>query len=88
MLKTSMIVACVLAASTTAAFAQTISVGATGAPNGTDGAAPTRYVGSNPNVAANFNGSSTSSSMLEQRLKEESAAGLPTNGEATPPAAR
>ena len=46
----------------------------TGSGNpGATGAAPDRYMGERPNVNGTYNGSTSSSSMLEQRIKQDSA---------------
>lgn len=44
-----------------------------GGAGGATGAAPARYIGERPNVNGTWNGSTSSSSMLMQRIKEESA---------------
>ncbi|HTR85583.1 MAG TPA: hypothetical protein VMI56_13975 [Reyranella sp.] len=82
MLKTSTIAACVLALSAPVALAQSswmtnwIPNGPSDAPGGANGAAPTRDVGqTSANVGATGDSRSTSSSILEQRLKQQSAAG-------------
>jgi len=61
-----------LGLATSAAVAQT----PTYAPGGATGAAPTRDVGTNtPNSSQTGNGSTESTSMLEQRVKQQSARG-------------
>ena len=48
--------------------------GCTAAGNGgATGAAPERYMGERPNVNGTWNGSTSSSSMLMQRMKQENA---------------
>jgi len=83
MLKRSMIAACVLALSAGSAFAgdnwmtNWIPPGPNDAHGGANGAAPTRDVGaSSANVGETGGMGSTSSSILEQRLKQQSAAGV------------
>jgi hypothetical protein len=81
MMKTSLIVAGLLAVSGSAAMAQSggnwmtnwIPPGPTDAPGGANGAAPGRYMGDSA-VTTNGQGT-TSSSMLEQQTKRESAMG-------------
>lgn len=50
---------------------------------GATGAAPERYMGERPNVNGTWNGSTSSSSMLMQRIKQDSANGAPSGGAAT-----
>jgi hypothetical protein len=50
---------------------------------GAMGAAPARYMGERANVAGTYNGSTSSSSMLEQRIKQDSASGAASGGGAT-----
>ena len=60
--------------------------GCTGSGNGNGGAtgaAPERYMGERPNVNGTWSGSTSSSSMLMQRIKQDSAAGAPSGGAAT-----
>ena len=83
MLKRSMIAACVLALSAGTAFAgdnwatNWIPPGPNNAAGGANGAAPTRDVGTDtPNVGDTSGAGTTSSSILEQRLKQQSAAGV------------
>jgi hypothetical protein len=58
--------------------------GCTGSGNGvTTGAAPERYMGERPNVNGTWNGSTSSSSMLMQRIKEDDAKGATSGGAAT-----
>jgi hypothetical protein len=55
--------------------------GCTGSGNGgATGAAPARYMGERPNVNGTWNGSTSSSSMLMQRIKEDSARGATSGG--------
>jgi hypothetical protein len=82
MLKRSMIAACVLALSAGSAFAgdnwmtNWIPPGPNDAAGGANGAALTRDVGvTSANVNETGDSRTTSSSILEQRLKEQSAAG-------------
>jgi len=73
MLKTSMIVACVLAASGSAALAQTYS----NPPSGAGGAAPTRDIGSpSANASGTVTGGTQSTTVLSQSNKQQSAAGM------------
>jgi hypothetical protein len=75
MLKTSTIVACVLAASGSAALAQTYS----NAPSGAGGAAPTRDIGGpSANANATAPGGTQSTTVLSQSNKQQSAAGMPS----------
>ena len=80
MKKIALIAAGVLAVSSSAALAQTnwMPPGPNSAPGGATGAAQTRDVGTNtPNVAHTGNGQTNSNSMLDQSVKEQSAAGAP-----------
>jgi hypothetical protein len=53
----------------------------TGSGNdGATGAAPARYMGERGNVNGTYNGSTSSSSMLEQRIKQDSAKGASSGG--------
>lgn len=53
----------------------------TGAPNGgATGAAPERYMGVRPNVNGTWNGATSSTTMLEQRIKQDSARGATGGG--------
>jgi hypothetical protein len=55
--------------------------GCSGSGNGgATGAAPERYMGDRANVNATYNGATSSSSMLEQRIKEDSAKGATSGG--------
>jgi hypothetical protein len=47
---------------------------------GATGAAPARYMGERANVSGTANGSTGSSSVLEQRIKEDSANGATSGG--------
>ncbi len=47
---------------------------------GATGAASERYMGVRSNVNATWNGSTSSSTMLEQRIKEDSARGAASGG--------
>ncbi len=47
---------------------------------GAYGAAPERYMGTRSNVNATWNGATSSSTMLEQRIKEDSARGATSGG--------
>jgi hypothetical protein len=47
---------------------------------GAYGAAPERYMGTRSNVNATWNGQTSSSTMLEQRIKEDSARGATSGG--------
>ena len=47
---------------------------------GAAGAAPERYMGLRPNVNGTWNGATSSSSMLKQRIKEDSANGARSGG--------
>jgi len=79
MIRTATIVAGLVALSASATMAQTYDThgGATNQPDGATGASRTRDVGGQPNVGANRGdgGTTSSSSMLEQRNKQESARG-------------
>jgi hypothetical protein len=89
MLKTTTIAACVLALSGSVALAQAgaqydssggvLPPGGTyNAPYGANGAAPVRDVGSpTANATDTAAGGTQSSTMLEQRIKNQSAAGMP-----------
>jgi hypothetical protein len=58
--------------------------GCTAAGNGgATGAAPERYMGERPNVNGTWNGATSSSSMLMQRIKQDSARGAPSGGAST-----
>ncbi|MBV8391767.1 MAG: hypothetical protein JOY81_01160 [Alphaproteobacteria bacterium] len=50
---------------------------------GAGGAGPERYMGERPNVNASINGGTSSSTMLEQRIKEDSARGVTSGGGTT-----
>jgi hypothetical protein len=50
---------------------------------GATGAAPDRYVGERANVNGTWNGATSSSSMLMQRIKEDSANGATSGGATT-----
>jgi hypothetical protein len=50
---------------------------------GATGAAPERYMGERPNVNGTWNGSTSSSSMLMQRIKQDSANGATSGGAST-----
>ncbi len=71
MSKFSLICAGVLLLSGPAAMAQSSSFGTSDARGGANG--PARQVGGDANVANTVNGSTSSSSMLMYRLKQESA---------------
>ena len=47
------------------------------------GAAPERYMGERANVSGTYNGTTSSSSMLEQRIKQDSANGASSGGGGT-----
>jgi hypothetical protein len=47
---------------------------------GATGAAPDRYMGERANVNATYNGATSSSSMLMQRIKQDSANGATSGG--------
>jgi hypothetical protein len=59
-----------------------VSVGGCANPGngGATGAAPERYMGLRPNVNGTWNGATSSSSMLMQRIKEDSARGATSGG--------
>ena len=71
MSKLSLICAGILLLSGPAAMAQSSSLGASDARGGANG--PAQQVGGDPSVANNVKGSTSSSSMLMYRLKQESA---------------
>ena len=52
-----------------------ISVGGCASPDngGATGAAPQRYMGVSPNVNGTWNGATTSSTMVMQRIKQDNA---------------
>ena len=50
---------------------------------GATGAAPERYIGIRPNVNGTWNGPTSSSSMLKQWIKEDSAKGATSGGATT-----
>ena len=50
---------------------------------GATGAAPERYMGTRPNVNGTWNGATSSSSMLMQRIKQDSANGATSGGATT-----
>jgi hypothetical protein len=50
---------------------------------GAAGAAPARYMGERANVNGTYTGATSSSTMLEQRIKEDSARGAPAGGAST-----
>jgi hypothetical protein len=55
--------------------------GANSAKNGgAAGAAPERYMGVRPNVSGTWDGTSSSTTMLEQRIKQDSARGATSGG--------
>lgn len=55
--------------------------GCSGAGNGgATGAAPSRYMGERPNVNGTYDGATSSSTMLKQRIKQDSAKGLRNGG--------
>lgn len=54
--------------------------GDNGGNGGAYGAAPERYMGTRSNVNATWNGQTSSSTMLEQRIKEDSARGAASGG--------
>ncbi|KAF0097908.1 MAG: hypothetical protein FD144_4730 [Rhodospirillaceae bacterium] len=54
--------------------------GTTGGNPGATGAASERYMGTRSNVNATWNGTTSSSTMLMQRIKEDSARGAPSGG--------
>jgi hypothetical protein len=47
---------------------------------GATGAAPGRYMGERPNVDGTYDGATSSTSMLEQRIKQYSAKGATSGG--------
>ena len=53
---------------------------ATAGNGGATGAAPERYMGERPNVNGTWNGATSSSSMLMQRIKQDSANGASSGG--------
>ena len=53
---------------------------ATDGNGGATGAAPDRYMGERPNVNGTYNGATSSSSMLMQRIKQDSARGASSGG--------
>src|SRR3979490_618259 len=60
------------------------TAGCAGSGNGgATGAAPERYIGERPNVNGTWNGSTSSSSMLMQRIKQDSPNGAPSGGATT-----
>jgi hypothetical protein len=77
MMKTPLIAAGLLALSGSIAFAQTswIPAGPGSAPGGADGAADSRYVGTDPTAAHVATGQTQSTSMLAQQIKQQSHAG-------------
>jgi hypothetical protein len=77
MMKTPLIAAGLLALSGSIAFAQTdwMSAGPRSAPGGADGAADSRYVGTDPTAAHVAAGQTQSTSMLAQQIKQQSHAG-------------
>ena len=91
MLKTTMIAACVLAVSGSLALAQTNAPynspggimppdGANNAPYGANGAAPMRDIGTpSANSTTTATGGTSSTSMLSQGKKNQSAAGMPSS---------
>jgi len=55
--------------------------GCSGSGNGgATGAAPERYMGERANVNGTYNGATSSSTMLEQRIKQDSARGAQSGG--------
>ncbi|TAJ97403.1 MAG: hypothetical protein EPO10_26180 [Reyranella sp.] len=56
------------------------SAGTTGGNPGATGAASERYMGVRSNVNATWTGATSSSTMLEQRIKEDSARGAASGG--------
>jgi len=55
--------------------------GCAGSSNGgATGAAPERYMGERPNVNGTYSGATSSSSMLMQRIKQDSARGASSGG--------
>jgi hypothetical protein len=61
-----------------------LAVGAAGCAGsgngGATGAAPERYMGERANVNGTYNGATSSSTMLEQRIKQDSANGASSGG--------
>ena len=61
-----------------------LAVGAAGCAGsgngGATGAAPERYMGERANVNGTYNGATSSSTMLEQRIKQDSANGAFSGG--------
>jgi hypothetical protein len=57
-----------------------VDAGSTGGNAGATGAAPERYMGGRSNVNATWSGATSSSTMLEQRIKEDSARGANSGG--------
>ena len=59
-----------------------VSMGGCASPGngGATGAAPERYMGLRPNVNGTWNGATSSSSMLMQRIKQDSARGATGGG--------
>jgi hypothetical protein len=47
---------------------------------GATGAAPVRYIGERANVNGTYTGATSSSTMLKQRIKEDSAGGAANGG--------
>jgi hypothetical protein len=56
------------------------TTGTAGGNAGATGAAPERYMGGRSNVNATWNGTTSSSTMLMQRIKEDSARGADSGG--------
>lgn len=56
------------------------TAGPTGGNPGATGAASERYMGVRSNVNGTWNGATSSSTMLEQRIKEDSARGASSGG--------
>jgi hypothetical protein len=54
--------------------------GATTGNGGATGAAPGRYMGERANVNGTYDGATSSASMLEQRIKQDSAKGATSGG--------
>jgi hypothetical protein len=48
-----------------------------------DRAAPARYMGERANVNGTYTGATSSSTMLKQRIKEDSARGIGSGGQET-----
>jgi hypothetical protein len=77
MLKTSTIVACVLALSGSVALAQIMPVGPSSAPGGAGGSAPANTIGSpSANAKDTLGGGTRSTTVLSQTNKNQSAAGM------------